>query len=87
MDTPKPNRRAGIVLQQVGSQAILYDQPNGRAHVINRSAAQIWELCNGQSTADDICVALATFYHMPAADVQADVHTILATFRELCVLD
>lgn len=86
MDTPVPVRSPDVTLQQVGHEAILHDRRQGRAHVINASAARIWELCDGHSTQDQIAEAFAAHYDMPATAVQSDVATILATFRELGVL-
>ena len=76
-----------VSLQRVGQEAILHDRRNGRAHVINESAAQIWELCDGHRTLDQIVSAFATVYALPAADLQADVEYILAKFHELRVLE
>jgi len=83
--TPTPNKE--VSLQLVGQEAILHDRRNGRAHVINESAAQIWELCDGLHSLDQITSAFAATYALPPADVQADVEYILAKFHELGVLD
>ena len=87
MDVRLPTPSTDVSLQRVGQEAILNDRRNGRAHVINESAAQIWELCDGQHTLDQIVSAFAAVYGLPAADVQADVQYILAKFHELGVLD
>jgi hypothetical protein len=83
--SPTPNK--DVSLQRVGQEAILHDRRNGRAHVINASAAQIWELCDGQNTLDQIVSTFAAVYALPAADVRADVQYILARFHELRVLE
>jgi hypothetical protein len=87
MDVQSPTPNKDVSLQRVGQEAILHDRRNGRAHVINESAAQIWELCDGQSTLDHIVSAFAAAYALPAADVQADVQYILTKFHELRVLE
>jgi Coenzyme PQQ synthesis protein D (PqqD) len=87
MDVRPPTPSNDVSLQRVGQEAILHDRRNGRAHVINESAAQIWELCDGQNTLDQIVSAFAAAYALPAADVQADVQYILAKFHELRVLE
>jgi hypothetical protein len=84
MDLPIPN--AEVSLQRVGNEAILHDRRNGQAHVINQSAARIWELCDGHKTLDEIVSAFAAAYDMPAPAVRDDVVYILAKFRELRVL-
>jgi pyrroloquinoline quinone biosynthesis protein D len=87
MEMHVPTPGAGVTLQRVGGEAILYDRQNGRAHVINSSAARIWELCDGRATVEEITGAFAAAYALPASDVRADVASILTTFRELRVLD
>ena len=82
---PTPNK--DVLLQRVGQEAILHDRRNGRAHVINESAAQIWELCDGQHTLDQIVSTFAATYALPTVDVQADVQNIIAKFHELRVLE
>ena len=87
MDQALPTRRANVTLQRVGREAILHDRASGRAHVINSSAARLWELCDGRTTVEDITTAFAASYALPASEVRADVETLLSTFRELGVLD
>jgi coenzyme PQQ synthesis protein D (PqqD) len=87
MDVQSPTPNKDVSLQRVGQEAILHDRRNGRAHVINESAAQIWELCDGQNTLDQIVSAFAVAYALSAADVRADVQYILAKFHELRVLE
>jgi PqqD family protein of HPr-rel-A system len=87
MDLRSPTPNNDVSLQRVGQEAILHDRRNGRAHVINESAAQIWELCDGQNTLDQIVSALAAAYALSAADVRADVQDILAKFHELRVIE
>jgi hypothetical protein len=82
-----PVRNTDATLQRVGAEAILHDRRNGRAHVINNSAARIWELIDGQANVEQIAGAFAAVYAMPASEVYDDVLAILATFRELRVLD
>ena len=87
MDLQSPTPNTDVSLQRVGQEAILHDHHNGRAHVINESAAQIWELCDGATTLDQIVSAFAAAYALPAADVQADVQYILARFHDLGVIE
>ena len=87
MDLRPPTPSKDVSLQRVGQEAILHDRRNGRAHVINESAAQIWDLCDGRNTLDQIVLAFAAAYELPVLDVREDVQYILAKFRELRVLE
>jgi hypothetical protein len=87
MDLQPPTPSKEVSLQRVGDEAILHDRRNGRAHVINESAAQIWELCDGRTTFDQIVAAFAASYQLAAPDVSEDVQYILSRFRELRVIE
>lgn len=87
MEAAPPTRSTDVTLQRVGQEAILYDRRNGRAHVINASAARLWDLCDGQTSTEEITRAFAASYDMPESAVRDDVARILTTFRELRVLN
>ena len=87
LEAAPPTRSADVTLQRVGQEAILYDRRLGRAHVINDSAARIWDLCDGQTSTADITKSFAAAYDMTEAAVRDDVAQILTTFRTLEVLN
>lgn len=68
-----PRRRADVVLQQVGGDAILLDSRTDEAHVINGAAARLWELCDGLRSVDEIATAFGAPFDMEAGEVRADV--------------
>jgi hypothetical protein len=77
--------RPDVTLQEVGREAILHDARDGKAHVINGSAARVWKLCDGRSM-DDLVAEFAASYERTPGSVRADVERIVATFRELGLL-
>ncbi|HEV3407582.1 MAG TPA: PqqD family protein [Gaiellaceae bacterium] len=81
-----PVRSAAVTLERVGQEAILHDRERGRVHVVNGSAAHLWELCDGRATLDEIVAAFAASYGAPPDAVRADVEGVVATFRDLGVL-
>ena len=80
------NARTDVTLQHVGREAILHDARAGQAHVINASAARIWELCDGRPL-DALVLAFAEPYGRPPDEVRADVERVLAGFADLGLLD
>jgi hypothetical protein len=76
--------RPDVSMQRVGREAILHDAGQGRAHVINASAARVWELCDGRSM-DDLLVAFAEPYGRTPDEVRPDVERVLEGFRRLGV--
>lgn len=79
-------RRAEVNLQQVGREAILHDRRLGRAHVINASAARIWELCDGRDL-DAVISEFASAYNRSPEEVRPDVERVVASFRSMDLLD
>lgn len=86
METTSPTPNPDVTLQRIGDEAILHDRRNGKAHVINDSAARLWELCDGRTPLDQIVSAFAAAYGMQSADLHDDVLYILTKFRQLGVI-
>jgi PqqD family protein of HPr-rel-A system len=77
-----PIARSDVTLQRVGREAILRDGRNGKTHVINGTAAQLWELCDGRPMADLVSDFGAIFGRGPDL-VADDVERTLARFQDL----
>lgn len=77
--------RPDVTLQRVGNEAILHDASAGKAHVINASAARVWELCDGRSM-DDVVRTFAEPYGRRPDEVRADVEGVIEGFRRLGLL-
>jgi hypothetical protein len=52
------NTRQDLVAKQVGAESILYDSTNKGIHVLNMTAAKIFQLCDGSHTPEEIAEAL-----------------------------
>ena len=79
-------QRAVVTLERVGAEAILIDQPSGQAHVVNASAARLWELLGLVRDRESLIVAFAAAYALPADAVRADVERTLDRFDALGLL-
>jgi len=78
-----PRRRHGIVARPAGADVVLYDAARGRLHVLNPTAAFVWELCDGSHSARDIATSIGpSFTGAAGHDTDADVNRILDSFRE-----
>jgi hypothetical protein len=72
-----PKHRQGIV-RQVADEFIVYDEDTHTAHCLNSTAAQVWQLCNGDKTVTQITRALGQKLNSP---VQEDL--VWVTLRKL----
>lgn len=47
-------RKAGLVVQEVPDEVLVYDLETNKAHCLNQSAAIIWRSCDGNNTVSEI---------------------------------
>jgi PqqD family protein of HPr-rel-A system len=86
-DTSRVVRRADVSLTRTGDEAVLVDEARGSVHVVNHTAARLWELCDGSPTVGELVGSMADDYEVDAKVVQPDVERMLGTFRELGLLE
>jgi hypothetical protein len=51
-------RLEGIISEPVEMELVIYDEYNRAAHALTRSAASVWEMCDGRHTIEQIAGAL-----------------------------
>jgi hypothetical protein len=59
MKTKPRARKEGLVVQTLPDETLVYDLERDVAHCLNRSAALVWERCDGQSTTKQIARAVS----------------------------
>jgi hypothetical protein len=64
---PPPAQRAGLLIQAVDDEVIVYDTERHKAHCLNRTAARVWERCDGQATVADLARHLTQALEAPVA--------------------
>jgi hypothetical protein len=58
-------RRSGLIIQEVDSEILIYDQDTNKAHCLNQTAAKVWKYCDGETTLADACSALSRDLETP----------------------
>jgi hypothetical protein len=69
-----------IVLRRSGGETILYDPAHDSVHLVNDTAAAIWELCDGETEKDEIVVAICQLTGMLPDIVEEDVDRLMQEF-------
>jgi hypothetical protein len=81
MNTTKPVRKPGIIVQDIGEETLLYSAEGKAIHILNPTAKRIWELCDGEHTAADMARALRASFSIAAEhDVTRDIQRTLEVF-------
>ncbi|MCF6156505.1 MAG: PqqD family protein [Candidatus Brocadia sp.] len=78
MNTTKPIRKQGILVQDMGRETLLYSTEGKAIHVLNPTAKLIWELCDGGHTREEMEQVIRTRFSIPDNhDVAGDIlHTL-----------
>ena len=58
-------RKSGLIIQEVDSEILIYDQVSNKAHCLNQTAAKVWKYCDGEISLADACSALSRELETP----------------------
>ena len=68
-------------------ECLLYDEENGRTHIVNAVAGLVWEMCDGAHSIGDMESRMRELYDIPRdVNVARDLDGIIAEFGDLGLL-
>ncbi len=83
MFPPKPIRKPGIIVKDIGGEILLYSATEKAIHALNPTAQLIWELCDGEHTPEDMDhIIRAKFSVSDEHNVSTDIQQTLAAFAD-----
>ena len=74
-------RDPGLPFQKLEEETIVVDPRTREVHLLNDTAARVWELLASSSTLDELTEALAKEYDATPEAVRAGVEELLDGFR------
>lgn len=72
---------AQVIETDVQGDLGLYDARQERVLILNRTASDVWLLCDGHHTPEEIVRILARSYNASPDDIRGDVERTLERFR------
>lgn len=78
-----PSRTGQLLGPAEGGGWTVYDRGRDALHVLNDSARAIWELCDGETSPDEMADAVAELTGLGREDAQTDVSVALGELRSL----
>jgi PqqD family protein of HPr-rel-A system len=79
----QPLKNPEVVFKELGSEAVLYHPGRHTTHLLNRTARNIWELCDGHHSPTEIEAALRARFNVPGSrDLRQDLDGTLRDFLE-----
>ena len=81
-----PIRRSGVKLSHTGDLCTLDAADGERLWVLNESALALWELCDGETSLDEMVDAICCLCNISAERAITDVDEMLGAFTEAGLL-
>ena len=76
----RPLRNPEVWLRQAKAENAIYDPSTGSVHLLNETARAIWDLCDGETTVEEMVTAIVELCGMHRDIVIEDVDRILTEF-------
>jgi PqqD family protein of HPr-rel-A system len=83
---PLPLRRDDLYLRQSQGENAVFDPVTGTVHLLNETAWAIWDLCDGETSPDEMIDAICEISQMHRDVVAEDVRRVLADFDKAGLL-
>ena len=88
MNTARPVRKQGLIVQDMGRESLIYSAEGKVIHVLNPTAKLIWELCDGTHTTEDMERELKmNFFTSKEHNVVEDIKRTLDLFVSKGIID
>ncbi len=78
-------RTKGLIVEEAGSELLVYDRNNDHVHSLNGPAARIWRLCTGRRTVEQIASELDI--PLDPAERKLVVRDAITKFERLGLVD
>jgi uncharacterized protein YaiI (UPF0178 family) len=76
-------RRAdNVICREIDNEIVVITDNGLAVHVLNKTAARIWEMCSGDFGPDEIVAKLCERYDVSPEKARADVKNVLAKMME-----
>jgi PqqD family protein of HPr-rel-A system len=82
----RPVRKPEVWLRQAAEENAVYNPTTGSVFLLNETALAIWDLCDGETSPDEMVTAVVELTGMHPDVVTEDVERILGEFEEAGLL-
>jgi PqqD family protein of HPr-rel-A system len=83
----KPKVRGDLTVVELDGEAVIYDERTSDLHHLNPTATIVFGLCDGTATMPEIATDIAEAFGVPAAEVEAQVRSLVRRFRAAELLE
>jgi hypothetical protein len=81
-----PTRKTSVVAREVENECILYDPDAKMVYVLNATARDIWNLCDGNHDLEQIALKIFEEYDIEMGVLQKDIPMIVSDLNRIGLL-
>lgn len=78
-----PRKSADLEIRTVGEEVLVHHPSTQKVHILNRTAGQILQLCNGETSQEEIVSTICADTGEDKATVSRDVAAMIEEFEKL----
>ena len=75
-------RDPGLPFQKLDEETIVVDPRSREVHLLNETAARIWELLASPCSVDELVATLDEEYDAPVAELRSEIEELLGGFQD-----
>lgn len=79
-------RTEDIIWRKIGDEIVVIKDDGLSVHVLNKTAAHIWEMCNGDCGPVEIAASLCEQFDVTSAEAKVDVSDIIEKLAQIGIL-
>ncbi len=80
--------RAGdATWRRIGDEIVVIKGDGKSAHVLNKTAALVWEKCDGKRGVDEIATDLCEGFNVSPEEARSDVREIIAKLTQIGIIN
>jgi PqqD family protein of HPr-rel-A system len=83
----RPRTRADLVVVELDGESVIYEERSGNVHHLNPSASLVFSLLDGEATLTELAQEIAAAFGLENEEVDRQVRTLVAGFREQGLLE
>ena len=81
------SRADNVIWRRIGDDIVVIKDDGGSTHVLNKTAAFIWESCDGGCSIDEIASQLCAHFDVSLEEAKADTTEIVEILTEAGIMN
>jgi hypothetical protein len=79
-------RAEDVISRRIGDEMVVLKNTADSAHILNKTAAAVWELCDGERSLDEIAERICDRFEVSFEEARADIEEIIGRLIQVGIL-